>query len=73
MSFLFRYYCIKNDKDYYKPEDLNEFFEWLTYDYHKVPNNGCIEVDQGVFTAVADNEDNLNIVIRPKSECPVIS
>lgn len=27
---------------------------------------------QGVFTAVADNKDNLNIVIRKKSECPEI-
>ena len=35
--------------------------------------NGCIEVHQGVFTAVGDNEDDLNIIIRPKNECPAIS
>ena len=33
----------------------------------KCQKDGCIEIDQGVFTAVADNEDNIKIVIRPKS------
>ena len=60
----------KIDKNYYKPEDINQHFEWLTYDYHKVPKNtGCIEVDQGVFTCVRDNDGHLDIVIRPNNEC----
>ena len=57
------------DKNYYKQEDINQYFEWLTYDYHKVPKNiGIIEVDQGVFASVRDNEGHIDIVIRPNNE-----
>ena len=36
--------ALKIDKDYYKSEDVNPHFKWLTYDYHKVPKNiGCID------------------------------
>ena len=62
--------ALRIDKKYYKSEDVNPHFEWLTYDYHKVPKTiGCIEVDQGVFVCVRDNEGHLDIVIRPNNEC----
>ena len=36
--------ALKIDKNYYKSEDVNPYFEWLTYDHHKVPKNiGCID------------------------------
>ena len=56
-------------KELTKPEDINQYFEWLTYDYHKVPKKiGIIEVDQGVFASVRDNEGHIDKVIRPNNE-----